>query len=94
MDSDEVRFCRSSPIVPEFELAAQLDRHVDRLAAMSTAQRGSRGGEQYVDLLVGLAEAAQALRSSVLGDVVEGERKLCSAVGNVTEIDFEALVFP
>ncbi|GLY46831.1 hypothetical protein [Lentzea sp. NBRC 102530] len=94
MDSDEVRFRRSSPIVPEFELAAQLDRHVDRLTTMSTAQRDSRCGEQYVDLLVGLAQAAQALRSSVRGDVVEGERVLRSSLGNVTGADFDALVFP
>lgn len=83
-----------SPIVPELMLAAQLNRYVDRLAVTTPAQRGGHSQERYVNLLVGLVEASQALNSSVAGDGVTGEDKLRSAITNLADVDLDALVFP
>jgi len=85
---------KTAVIVPHLELAAHLDQCVDELVQMSGDQSNAQARERYVDLMVGLAEAATAIRTSSAGDQEEATARLRSAIECLRRVDATELTFP
>ncbi|SFH50219.1 hypothetical protein [Amycolatopsis regifaucium] len=71
------------------ELAGWLDRYVDRLVRVDTKTSDALTEDQRVDLMVGLSNAAEALRSSERCDHESAERMLRSALGLIEGVDLD-----
>ena len=74
---------------PGLELAGWLDLYVDWLLRSGTDNDGTRAWEERVDLMVGLSNAAEALRASERCDHESAGRSLRSAVELMRGIDLD-----
>ncbi|MFE5565670.1 hypothetical protein ACFQ68_11825 [Amycolatopsis japonica] len=74
-------------VMPSLEFASWLDRYVDRLVRDGNENGNPAGDEQRVDLMVGLSNAAEALRASERCDHEFAEQKLRSALELMRGID-------
>lgn len=78
----------SGVLIPALELARWLDRYVDRLLGAGNEDIDGPARER-VDLMVGLSNAAKALRASQRCDHESAERTLRSALELIREIDLD-----
>ncbi|MFJ8911093.1 hypothetical protein [Amycolatopsis sp. NPDC102389] len=76
-------------LMPSLELASWLDRYVDRIVRADTKADDALASEQRVDLMVGLAKAAEALRASARCDPESAEHELRSALELMRGIDLD-----
>ncbi|GAB3730572.1 hypothetical protein GCM10027598_52880 [Amycolatopsis oliviviridis] len=65
---------------PQLELASHFDEYVDQLAGLVIVQPRGEVRDSYIDILVGLSNAAEAFRRSEAGDAQEAAERLRSAV--------------
>ncbi|EME51779.1 hypothetical protein H074_36389 [Amycolatopsis decaplanina DSM 44594] len=76
-------------LMPSLELASWLDRYVDRIVRADPKGDDALASEQRVDLMVGLAKAAEALRASARCDPESAEYELRSALELMRGIDLD-----
>ncbi|SFJ13035.1 hypothetical protein [Amycolatopsis regifaucium] len=79
--------------IPALELARWLDRYVDRLLGAGIEDIDAPSRER-VDLMVGLSNAAEALRASQRCDHESAERTLRSALELMRGIDLDRFALP
>jgi hypothetical protein len=82
----------TSVVVPHLELADRLDRCVDQLVQVSDRQPTPQAREYYVDLMVGLTNAAAAMRGSSTAG--EAASQLRSAIDHLRRVDTTGMYFP
>ncbi|ANN21692.1 hypothetical protein SD37_10370 [Amycolatopsis orientalis] len=71
------------------ELAGWLDLYVDWLLQSGADTDGTRAWEERVDLMMGLSNAAEALRASERCDHESADRSLRSALALMRGIDLD-----
>ncbi|RSN07167.1 hypothetical protein DMC63_35940 [Streptomyces sp. WAC 05977] len=76
-------------LMPSLELANWLDRCVDRLLREGDVNGDPVSGGERVDLMVGLSNAAEALRASERCDHESAEQELRSALELMQGIDLD-----
>ncbi|MFJ8915975.1 hypothetical protein [Amycolatopsis sp. NPDC102389] len=76
-------------LLPHMELASWLDSYIDRLVRLNTKTCDVLAEEQRADLMVGLSNAAEALRASERCDHESAERMLRSALDLIQDIDLD-----
>jgi len=81
-------------IVPHLEMATRLDLCVDHLLRRIDDQPNARARETYVDLMVGLSTAAEAMRASYRGDTDESVSHLLSALRHLRGVDLSNISIP
>lgn len=81
-------------VVPYLVLAACFDGWVDQLIPLTAEQPSARARECNLDLVVGLVDAAAALRSAARLDTAEALCRLRSAVEHLRDADPAELLFP
>jgi hypothetical protein len=81
-------------VLPQLELAARFDRCVDRLVTLSDSQESPEIRESYVDLMVGLANAAAAMRATLAEGPDEAVSCLRSAIEHLQRVDTTGMIFP
>jgi hypothetical protein len=95
---DEVPTGTSVPaeriVLPHLELATRFDVCVDKLVTMSGDQDTPRMREHYVDLMMGLANAATAMRAVITDDPDAAVSNLRSAIELLQRVDTTGMSFP
>jgi hypothetical protein len=81
-------------VLPHLELAARFDGCVDKLVTMSGDQETPQLQEHYVDLMVGLSNAASAMRAVVTADPDAAVSNLRSAIEHLQRVDTAGMNFP
>jgi hypothetical protein len=81
-------------VLPHLELAARFDGCVDNLVTMSGDQETPQMREHYVDLMVGLSNAATAMRAVVTDDPEAAVANLRSAIEHLQRVDTTGMSFP
>ncbi|HEX3781149.1 MAG TPA: hypothetical protein VHX38_15925 [Pseudonocardiaceae bacterium] len=76
----------SSPVLPYLELANRFDRRVDQLTSEVHRQPDEAARESCVDLMVGLAVSAEAMRALQRGDTATGASHLAMAVQHLKQV--------
>ncbi|RSN39708.1 hypothetical protein DMC64_37200 [Amycolatopsis sp. WAC 04197] len=71
---------REEVLRPHLELANHFDDYVDQLAGLVIVQPRGPVRDSYIDILVGLTDAAEAFRRCEAGDSQEATERLRSAV--------------
>lgn len=82
------------PVLPHLELAARFDDCVDDLVTMSGHQESPRTQEHYVDLMVGLSNAATAMRAVATDHPDEAVTSLRAAIEHLQRVDTTGMTFP
>ncbi|ANN21683.1 hypothetical protein SD37_10050 [Amycolatopsis orientalis] len=80
-------------LLPHLELASWLERYVDRLVRADTGKSDALAEDQRVDLMVGLSNAAEALRTSERCDHESAEEMLRSALHLLEGVDLERFAY-
>jgi hypothetical protein len=81
-------------LVPQIELADRWDRCVHELSPWLRRQPSGHAREAYLDLMVGLATGADAMRALVAGDAPVCVQHLESAVRHLRRVCPADLVTP
>ncbi|MER6764524.1 MULTISPECIES: hypothetical protein [Amycolatopsis] len=81
-------------VVPQLSLADRFDHWVDECVTLTAAQKTDEARERYVDILVGLLDAAAAMRATARRDPEEAVDRLRSAVKLLQGVDQAGLEFP
>lgn len=81
-------------VFPHLELAARFDGCVDQLVTMSGHQESPRTQEHYVDLMVGLSNAATAMRALATDHPDEAVSNLRAAIEHLQRVDTTGMAFP
>jgi len=81
-------------VLPHLELAARFDGCVDKLVTMSGDQETPQLQEHYVDLMMGLSNAASAMRAVVTDDPDAAVSNLRSAIEHLQRVDTAGMNFP
>ncbi|MFE3173138.1 hypothetical protein ACFXPA_36310 [Amycolatopsis sp. NPDC059090] len=78
-------------VVPQLSLADRFDRWVDECVVISARQKTDEARERYVDLMVGLVDAAAAMRATARRDSIDAVTRLRSAVELLQSVDVAEL---